>query len=295
MKTYGYYPGCSVRSTSKAYERTLLGVFKTLNLELKELDDWNCCGATAYFGVDKRMAMAVSGRNLAMAQQQDMKELVAPCAGCFLTLKKANEYLQEHPNGPINRSMDRTGLHYDGGVEIRHPLDVLVNDVGADALAAAAKRPLKEWKIASYYGCQIVRPYKGFDDPYNPQTMDTIMKALGAEVVDYPYKTRCCGGSLTGTVEDVGLRLVYMLFNEIAKHGANVIATACPLCHFNLDAYQKKVSTMFKDKFDQAAGGSFTPIPVVHFTQIIGYAFGMDKGKLGFSDLMVQPGKLIQG
>jgi heterodisulfide reductase subunit B len=295
MKTYGYYPGCSMHSSSTAYGTTLKSVFKTLDLGLKELDDWNCCGATAYFGVDKKMAMAVSGRNLAMAQQQGLHELVAPCAGCFLTLKKANEYLKDHPGGPINRTMDKVGLHYDGQVNVRHPLDILVNDAGADAIQAAVKRPLKEWKVACYYGCQIVRPYKGFDDPYNPQSMDAIMKALGAEAVDYPYKTRCCGGSLTGTVEEVGLRLVYMLFNEIAKHGANVIATACPLCHLNLDVYQQKVRTMFKDKFDQAKGREFTPIPVVHFTQIIGYAFGGDKRQLGFSDLMVQPAKLIQG
>jgi len=295
MTTYGYYPGCSLHSSSKAYEKSLKSVFKVLNLDLKELNDWNCCGATAYFGVDKDMAMAVSGRNLAMAEQQGLKELVAPCAGCYLTLKKANEYLKDHPGDHINKTMDRVDLHYAGKVNVRHPLEVLSTDTGLPAIAAAVKRPLKEWKVASYYGCQMVRPYKDFDDPYHPQSMDEIMKALGAEAVDYPYKTRCCGGSLTGTVEDVGLRLVYMLFKEIAKHGANIIATACPLCHFNLDVYQKKVSTMFKDKFDQAQGSTFTPIPVVHFTQIIGYAFGVDKRQLGFSDLMTQPGKLIQG
>lgn len=293
MKTYGYYPGCSVRSTSKAYEKTLLAIFSTLGLQLKELDDWNCCGATAYFGVDKEMAMAVSGRNLALAERQKFDELVAPCAGCYLTLKKANEYLKDHPGDHINKTMDRVDLHYDGKIKVRHPLEVIFNDLGVQAVAAAVKRPLKGWKVASYYGCQMVRPYADWDDPYDPQLMDGIMAALGAEPVQYPYKTRCCGGSLTGTVEDVGQRLVFMLLNEIEKHGANAVATACPLCHFNLDAYQSKVIGRFSQGFDQAKGKTLKPVPILHFTQIIGYAFGMEPGALGFSDLMTRPTQLV--
>ena len=289
MKTYGYYPGCSVRSTSKAYEKSLLGVFKALNLELKELKDWNCCGATAYFGVDKDMAMAVSGRNLALAEQQQFDELVAPCAGCYLTLKKANEYLKDHPGDHINKTMDRVDLHYAGKIKVRHPLEVLSSDTGVQAIAAAVKRPLKGWKVASYYGCQMVRPYADMDDPYDPQIMDRIMEAMGAEPVDYPYKTRCCGGSLTGTVEEVGQRLVYMLFNEMGKHGANAVATACPLCHFNLDVYQSKVLERFSKGFDQAKGKKLDPLPILHFTQIIGYALGVEPKQLGFKDLMTPP------
>src|SRR5512136_2323503 len=264
MKTYGYYPGCSVRSTSKAYEKSLLGVFKALNLGLKELKDWNCCGATAYFGVDKDMAMAVSGRNLALAEQQKMNELVAPCAGCYLTLKKANEYLKDHPDDHINKTMDRVDLHYSGKVQVRHPLEVLSNDAGPKAIASAVKRPLKGWKVASYYGCQMVRPYKDMDDPYDPQIMDRIVEALGQ-------------------------RLVYMLLNEMGKHGANAVATACPLCHFNLDAYQSKVIDRFSKGFDQAKGKKLNPLPIMHFTQIIGYALGVESKQLRFTDLMTVP------
>jgi heterodisulfide reductase subunit B len=289
MKTYGYYPGCSVRSTSKAYERSLLGVFKALGMELKELDDWNCCGATAYFGVDKDMAMAVSGRNLALAERQKVDELVAPCAGCYLTLRKANEYLQGHPGDPINKAMDRVDLHYGGKVKVQHPLELLATDEGVKAVAAAVKRPLKGWKVASYYGCQLVRPYADMDDPYDPQRMDRLMAAAGAEPVPYPYKTRCCGGSLTGTVEDVGQRLVYMLLSEMEKRGANAVATACPLCHFNLDAYQAKVIARFDAGFDQARGRTLRPLPILHFTQILGYALGVEPKQLGFADLMTPP------
>jgi heterodisulfide reductase subunit B len=223
-----------------------------------------------------------------------MNELVAPCAGCYLTLKKANEYLKDHPDDHINKTMDRVDLHYSGKVRVRHPLEVLFNDAGPQAVAAAVKRPLKGWKVASYYGCQMVRPYKDMDDPYDPQIMDRLMEALGAEPVEYAYKTRCCGGSLTGTVEDVGQRMVYMLLNEMGKHGANAVATACPLCHFNLDAYQSKVIHRFSKGFDQAKGGKLEPLPIMHFTQIIGYALGMETQQLGFKDLMtVPPEKLV--
>lgn len=278
MKTYGYYPGCSLRSSSKAYEKSFIGVLRILGMELKELEDWNCCGATAYFGVDNDLAMAVSGRNLALAEKQRLNELVAPCAGCYLTLKKANEYLKDHPEDHINKTMDSVDLHYNGKVRVRHPLEVLSSDAGVQAIASAVKRPLKGWKVACYYGCQMVRPYKDMDDPYNPHLMDDILEALGAEPVDYPYKTRCCGGSLTGTVEDVGQRLVFMLLNEMIGRGANAIATACPLCHFNLDVYQGKVLNRFSKHFDQATVKRLEPIPVLHFTQMIGYALGLPAG-----------------
>jgi heterodisulfide reductase subunit B len=218
---------------------------------------------------------------------------VTPCAGCYLTLRKANEYLKDHPNDHINKSLDRVDLHYGGTVTVRHPLELLSSEEALKAMAAAVKRPMKGWKVASYYGCQLVRPYSDMDDPYQPLIMDRIMEALGAQAVDYPYKTRCCGGSLTGTVEDVGFRLVYMLLSEINKHGANAVATSCPLCHFNLDAYQSKVISRFSGGFDQAGGRRLEPLPIIHFTQIIGYALGLELKTLGFKDLMVTPGRLV--
>ncbi|MGQ9617839.1 MAG: CoB--CoM heterodisulfide reductase iron-sulfur subunit B family protein [Candidatus Aminicenantia bacterium] len=283
MKEYGYYPGCSLKGSSKAYENSLIEVFKVLGITLKELEDWNCCGATAYFGVDKDMAVAVSGRNLAIAEKSGFKKIVAPCAGCYLTLKKSNIFLKEDQSGKIKNVMAKAGLNYNGTVEVIHPLEIFFSEIKPSEIAKNVKVPLKGWKVASYYGCQIVRPYKEFDDPYDPQSLDLLMMALQAETVDYPYKTRCCGGSLTGTVEEVGLRLVYILLKEIKKRGANAIVTACPLCHFNLDVYQKKVSSKYGEKLD---------IPVIHFTQLIGYAFGIDKKKLGFESLMIYPKQL---
>jgi heterodisulfide reductase subunit B len=155
---------------------------------------------------------------------------------------------------------------------VRHPLDILINDVGLEALKLKVSRPLSGLKVVPYYGCQIVRPYSTFDDQYNPTSMDRLLEALGATVLRYPLKTKCCGGSLTGTVPEAGIRMVYILLNEARKRGADCIATVCPLCQFNLDAYHAQVAAEY---------GPVT-IPTVYFTQLMGLAFGLSSAELGF-------------
>lgn len=293
MKTYGYYPGCSVRSSSKSYEQSLLLVMKGVGVKLKEIEDWNCCGATAYFGTDKKMATAVAGRNLCLAEQQKMNDVIIPCTGCYLTLRKSQEHLKEETKGIVRNALDEAGLKGGTKVSLRHPVDVLYNDVGLNTIKSLVKKPLKGWKIASYYGCQLVRPYGDVDDPYNPHILDDIMGICGAEVVDYPYKTRCCGGALTGTVEDVGQRLVYILLAEMRKRGANCVVTMCPLCHFNLDVYQKKVVEKFGEEFKKNFGKNYEPLPILHFTQVMGVAFGYKESQLGIKELMFEPKALL--
>jgi heterodisulfide reductase subunit B len=170
----------------------------------------------------------------------------------------------------VDKALAAINLTYDGDTPVRHPLDVLINDVGLDAIKQKVTKPLKGLKVAPYYGCQIVRPYATFDDQYNPTTMDRLLEALGATVVTYPLKTRCCGGSLTGTVEEAGQRLVYILLKEAIKRGADVIATVCPLCQFNLDGYH--------DKIEAKWGAS--RIPTVYFSQLMGLAFGMSEREM---------------
>ncbi|NMB99654.1 MAG: disulfide reductase [Thermoanaerobaculaceae bacterium] len=294
MKTYGYYPGCSVRSSSKSYEKSLLLVMKGVGLKLKEIDDWNCCGATAYFGTDKKMATAIAGRNLCLAEQQKLEDMVIPCTGCYLTLRKSQDHLKENKSDIVSSALEGAGLKGGDNVALRHPVDVLFNDVGVEKIKSFVKKPLKNWKIASYYGCQLVRPYGDVDDPYNPTILDKIMTTCGAEAVEYPYKTRCCGGALTGTVEDVGLRLVYILLAEMIKRGANCVVTMCPLCHFNLDVYQSKVEEKFGEEFKKSFGRKYEPLPILHFTQAMGIAFGFRESELGLSELMVEPKALLK-
>ena len=280
---YLYYPGCSLKDSSKGYEESILAVFERLKFPLQELDGWNCCGATAYMAVDEIKALALAARNLALAEEiagNEPVSIIAPCNSCYLVLSKVQHYMEEFEDigRLIADAMNQAGLRYRGNVHVRHPLDVLVNDIGLDTLTEAVARPLKGAKVACYYGCQMVRPYATFDDQYNPMTMDKVMTAIGAESVDWPLKTRCCGGSLTGTIEKAGLRLNYILLCEAQKRGANVIATCCPLCQFNLECYQRKISGMFESEVD---------IPVVYFSQLIGKALGCDDRSLGINRLFV--------
>ena len=270
---YSYFPGCSLKGTGRAYEESLLPVFAALGVELEELDDWNCCGATAYMAVDEVKACVMASRNLAIAEKTGNRELMAPCSACYLVLNKTKHYLHESPAvyEVVQKALKQGNLSYSGNVPVRHPLDVLVNDIGLDEIKKRVKNPLEGLKVAPYYGCQIVRPYSTFDDQYNPTTMDRLLAALGATVVPFPLKTRCCGGSLTGTLPEPGLLCSYILLKEAIKRGADVIATVCPLCQFNLDGYHDKIEAKWES----------VRIPTVYFTQLLGLAFGLSARQLG--------------
>jgi heterodisulfide reductase subunit B len=285
MKKYLYYPGCSLRGTGKAYEESLLAVYKVLGVEMEELEDWNCCGATAYMSTDEYEAFALAGRNLAIADQTEL-DLLAPCSACYLVLQKTQHYIQEYPHiaRRLAKAFQSVGLNYKGTTKVRHPLDMLVNDVGLDQIKSKVKNPLKGLKVAPYYGCQIVRPYATFDLMYYPVSMDKILRACGAEVVDYPLKTRCCGGSQKGTLPEVGLSLIHILLKEAARRNAEVVSTVCPLCQFNLDAFQDEAARKYGD----------IKMPVVYFTQLMGLALGVPAGDLGLDRNIVPADKVIE-
>jgi len=248
---------------------------KHLGIELQEIADWNCCGATAYMAVDEGKACALAARNLAIAEKTGLKEMLAPCSACYLVLNKTKHYFHDYPamKQTVQRSLAAVNLRYSGNTPVKHPLDVLINDVGLEAIKQKVLEPLKGLKVAPYYGCQIVRPYATFDDQYNPTTMDRLLEALGATVVRYPLKTRCCGGSLTGTLPEPGLLCTYILLKEALKRGADVIATVCPLCQFNLDGYHGAIAAKFEP----------VSIPTVYFSHLMGLAFGLSEKELGFN------------
>ena len=283
---YLYFPGCSLKGTGKAYEESLLAVFRALGVELKEIDDWNCCGATTYMSVDEAKSYALAGRNLAIAEREEL-DVIAPCSACYLGLNKAQKSLQDHPEirARVTKALAAAGLEYHGKVKVRHPLDVLINDVGLDAIAKRIKSPLKGHKFAPYYGCQIVRPFASFDDQYDPKTMDKLLAAAGAENVTFPLKTRCCGGSLTGTVPEVGLRLAYIILKEAKKRGAEAVVTVCPLCQFNLDGYQDQIARKFEA----------VDMPVVYFTQVLGLAMGLSADELGLKRSIISADVVLAG
>ena len=284
MKRYLYYPGCSLRGTGKAYEESLLAVFKALDVELEELEDWNCCGATAYMAIDEMNAFALAGRNLALAEKKKL-DLLAPCSACYLVLNKAQRYIKEYPKVAklLDHGFKAAGLTYTGTTKVRHPLDILINDIGLDEIKARVKRPLAGLKVAPYYGCQIVRPYATFDLMYYPVSMDKLLRAVGAEIVDYPLKTRCCGGSQKGTLPEVGLSLIHILLKEAGRRGAQVVSTICPLCQFNLDAFQDEAGKKYGE----------VSRPVVYFTQLLGLAFGFSAKELGLERNIVSAKRVL--
>ncbi len=281
---YLYYPGCSLKCSGKGYEESLIPSFQALDVQLDELPDWNCCGATAYMSVDQDAALSLALRNLALAQRHGEAgdhpvDLIAPCAGCYLALHKAQHFVAEHAEAaaPALERLARAGLGTGATVRVRHPLDVLVEDVGLARVHARVTQPLGGMRVACYYGCQLVRPYAVFDDPDRPSTMDRLMAALGADPVEWPLRTRCCGGTLTGTIPQVGVRLSELLLQEAARRGAAAVATACPLCQFNLDCNPRHA----------ADGGGHRPLPVLYFTQLLGLAFGIPRRRLGLERLLV--------
>jgi heterodisulfide reductase subunit B len=273
MPAYAYYPGCSLSGLGKPYDESLRAVFRHLGLGLEEIPDWNCCGATSYMSVSEEKAVALATRNLALAEQMGA-EVVAPCAACYLVLTKAQHMMGEYPAlaAKVHKGLQAAGLAYQGRAVVRHPLDILVNDVGLDAIRAKVTQPLTGYRIAPYYGCQIVRPYGSFDDPLRPQTLDRLMAALGATVVEYPLKAHCCGGSIMGTMEEIGVRLNFLLLKEAKTRTANVLATVCPLCQYNLEAYQDKMRRTFHED---------VRMPIVYFTQLVGLAFGLQPKAVG--------------
>ncbi|NUP89634.1 MAG: CoB--CoM heterodisulfide reductase iron-sulfur subunit B family protein [Candidatus Sumerlaeia bacterium] len=278
---YAYFPGCSLESTGIAYDKSLRAVFRALGLGLHEIDDWNCCGATAYMSVKETVSFAISARNLALAERQGPRDIVAPCSACFLVLAKTRRFLQERPalREKVDEALAAAELSCECRARIRHPLEVLVNDVGIAQLRAAAKRSLRGHRFACYYGCQMVRPERYFEpDREFPMAMDDLFRALGAATVDYPLKVRCCGGMQMVTNEPVGLDLTQGLLDCAVSLGATAIVTTCPMCQFNLELYQDKIT---------ARAGRDLHLPVLFFTQPLGLALGCDPAALGFEHQVV--------
>jgi heterodisulfide reductase subunit B len=234
-------------------------------------------------GIDESKAFALAGRNLALAEQsgdEDPVHLIAPCSACYLVLLKAQKYMREYDSigQTILDALKAVGLTYQGRVKVRHPLDILVHEIGLEKIHATMTNTLEGMRIASYYGCQVVRPYAEFDDQHHPMTMDDLLRACGAETVDWPAKVRCCGAMLTGTIEEAGQRMSYMILHEAIRRDVDVVATACPLCQFNLECFQKQMSSRYHDD---------VRVPVAYFTQIVGRALGLDDQTLGLHRLFI--------
>jgi heterodisulfide reductase subunit B len=283
---FSYYPGCSLEGMNKAYDKSARLVSKTLDIDLTELNDWNCCGASAYMSIQELRAHLLSARNLALAEREK-KELAVVCPACFTTLTKTNRYMGEDPRlrRTIASALKAANLQYLGTVKVRHLLEVIMNDIGEREVKGKVTKPLSGLKAAAYYGCQFTRPFGEFDDKEFPVMLDTLLKWLGAEPVSFPLKAKCCGGMLMTTNENVGLGLVRSLLDCASQNGAECIATICPLCHMTLEAYQGNVNKRFTTDFH---------LPTLYFTQLIGLAFGFSRKELGINEELVSSKGVLQ-
>ncbi len=288
MKQYAYYPGCALSEEGfgRAFNWSTQVVNKVLDVEFKEIEDWNCCGSVPYDTLHELASFCVCARNLAIAEKMGL-DLVAPCSSCFVFLSRTNGYLKQYPElkPKVDEALKAGGLEYHGNVKVRKVLDVYVKDVGYDIIASRVKKPLTGLKVACYYGCQEVRPvFDGRDHPEYPRYMDRLVKALGAEGVPFPMKSRCCGGSLIISEEEASLKLIKEVLDSAVSNGAEVMITGCPLCQLNVDAYQTMVNKKYKTNYH---------LPVLFFTQLMGLAFGFGEKDLGLKTSLVPAEKAL--
>ena len=288
---YLFYPGCSMPRSARPYLDSLLAIQPTIDVELEDVQDWNCCGATEYGAVHRLPAHALIGRNLALAARQanGVRTVVAGCSACYLNLAKTDHTMAEDGslNADVNEALAAGGLSYEpGAVEIRHLLDIVYNDVGLDAIRKKVVRPLKGLRVAPYYGCMVVRPdpHNRFGNPEYPQALDEVLKALGAEVVDFPLKAHCCGGHMTQISPPVAYEMIRRLIHAADTYHADLMVTLCPMCQLNVDAYQGDTNSHFKTDYH---------MPILFFTQLMGLAFGYDPRQLGLGKEFVSAAEAL--
>lgn len=277
-----YYPGCTLSTKAKNYDRSARAVAAALGLELQELAEWQCCGATFPLMVDDSMALIAPTRILYQAQESG-ERVATLCAICFHVLRRSQALLERDPD-MLDRINWFTEQEYHG-VRVVHLLEVLRDDLGWETLAKRVVRPLAGLRVAPYYGCLLLRPHEeiGLDDPEDPTILHDLVRALGAEPVDFPYNIECCGSYLTVKEPQVPEILSKDIVSSAREHGAQAIATACPLCHFNLDYPQRETG----------AGLTGNEVPILYFTQLMAVALGLPEEDWALEDHYVDASPLF--
>jgi heterodisulfide reductase subunit B len=274
---YAYYPGCSLEGTAVDYNESTVALAEALGIELVEVPNWSCCGSTPAHCMDQLLATALPAKNM-IAAKEVADEMLVCCSACFSRFKFAQKHLEEKDDIRAKLA-EMMPIEQIEGMQVRHFIDVLVEDIGAERIAEAKKRQLG-MKVACYYGCLLTRPPKvtNFDDPEDPRFMDDLLAAAGMEVVEWPYKTECCGASFSLTRTEIVLRLCADILQMAKEAGADCVSVACPLCHANLDMRQTDIKKKLKVECD---------IPIFYFTQLLGMAFGLERKKLGVGRSLV--------
>lgn len=271
---YAYFPGCVGQDSCKELDVSTKLISNVLGIELVELEDATCCGAGFVQDVNYDLSLALNARTLALAERQHL-DILTVCSTCQFNLDRANRELKEDAKklAEVNKMLAEVGLRYNGTVEIKHLLWVLVDEVGLAQLQRRVKVDLSDLNVASFYGCQLIRPgtLHGYDDPDRPQYFERLIEALGAKAVDYEERKKCCGFPITFVNEDASMRMNAKNMLAAKVRGADVMATSCPLCHINLDMYQGKAEKVAGERIE---------LPILHLPQLVGLAMGIPPAQL---------------
>ncbi len=284
---YAYFTGCVAKGSCPELHRSTVELAKKLGIELWEMTGAACCGAGVIHDENPELQMALNARTFAMAEQQGM-DIVNICSTCQQNLGQDAKALRDNPDlrAHINGILAETGLQYNGTVQVKNLLWALVGDYGLDQLARQVTNPLTGLRVASYYGCQLLRPVDetGFEDPDNPTSFDHLVEAIGGTPVDYAGKTRCCGFHILTVNENTSTKMAVKRLEEASDADADIMVTPCPLCHISLDAYQPRAKQLHD---------SPVTMPIVHLSQLVGLACGIDPGNLQLNRLMVSPQRAL--
>jgi heterodisulfide reductase subunit B len=266
----GFYPGCSLTGSSREYNESVVAVAKALDIELVEIDDWNCCGATAAHAMNEELSLSLPAKILAMAEKQGLTEVVVPCAACYNRLKVTQHELEDDTKR--SRVIDILKMPYQGSSSIINVLQLL-EMYGAENIKAKITRPFAH-KVACYYGCLLVRPHSilKFDRVEDPQSMDTLIKSIGGTTLDWAFKTECCGAGFSVSRTDLVAKLSGNILKDAADREAEALIVACPMCQSNLDMRRAAINKTLETPSD---------IPVIYITQAIGLALGLSAKELG--------------
>jgi heterodisulfide reductase subunit B len=267
----GFYPGCSLKGTSREYNESVKALAPVFDIELQEIEDWNCCGATAAHSMNKELSLALPARILALAEKQGLEEVVVPCASCYNRLVMT-QYELAGDEALCKKVMDAVGLPYEGKVKIMNVVQFIDKYI-KEKIAEKVVHPFA-YEVACYYGCLLVRPHKvlNFDRTEDPTSMDELMKLIGANPIEWGFKTECCGAGLSVSRTDLVAKLSGNILRDATDRGAKAVVVACPMCHSNLDMRRPEIDKYLQSKLD---------IPVIYLTQAIGLAVGLSPEVLG--------------
>lgn len=284
---YTYYPGCTGGTTSVEFGLSTEAVCEAMGIQLLELEDWSCCGASSAHSLNHELSLALPGRNVALAQEAGL-DTVIPCPACYQNCLKADNTLRQD-EGWRRKMESLLNFQYTGQGRPRHLLDVLSHDLDIETVKSKMVKPLQGLKVASYYGCVLVRPPEitGWDDPEHPTTMDRLLEAVGAEPVDWSYKVDCCGASMTLSISDVVVNLATKIVAGAIEAGADCIASACGICQINLDTRQLPPP-------GQPGGEKGEKMPIFYFTELMALAFGLPGVGKWFGKHTVDPRPLLR-